>query len=107
MQFTLDYVNVWLEETVKSRAAEIKSLVSKPYFQNGLVFPMTLGDEVGVVTSLIPSIGKVFSTKTRAPYMIPLLTKALVTHTPHLQKEESKGSHSSEQFLKRMHDYDE
>lgn len=74
------------------------------------MFPMSLegdGPKRRVICGILASHGKVFSTKTRAPYMIPLKTLALEVFQPSLAKEESKTSHNSDQFMQRVLDYDQ
>ena len=74
---TLTQLNFWLEQKVRDYGAQIHT-ASKCLYHAGLVMPICgKRDNARVIVGVVPEISRVFSTKTRAPYMVPLETVML------------------------------
>lgn len=74
---TLKHMNYWLEQKVRDYGAQIHT-ASKCLYHAGLVMPICgQRDEARVIVGVVPEMSRVFSTKTRAPYMVPLETVKL------------------------------
>ena len=66
-----------MEENVRDYGKQIET-ASKCLYHCGLVMPVCgERDEVRVIVGVIPERSRVFNTKTRAPYMVPLETVKL------------------------------
>lgn len=76
---TMTILNDWLYQHVRLPSLDIHT-PSKCLYHAGLILPvLSFTDEgsVRVVTGLAASMSRVFNTKTRAPYMVPLQTVKL------------------------------
>jgi hypothetical protein len=77
---TLKILNEWLDHRVREQSKTIET-ASKCLYHAGLVLPVTARgadkDSERVVVGLAAEMSKIFNTKTRTPFMVPLQTVQL------------------------------